>query len=172
MSKQSRKNKARKAQNSQQNNALLYGAIGLGIVAIIAVAVLALTPFGGGNAAPAVAEGAAASAAEPGSLPAEVSAAEGYALREEGYFVLDVREQSEWENDGHIPGATLIPLGELEARLDEIPADQPVLVYCRSGNRSQAGRDILLEAGFDEVTSMAGGINGWKAAGYEYETGP
>ena len=103
-------------------------------------------------------------------LPAEVTTAEGFELREEGAFVLDVREPSEWA-EAHIPGATLIPLGELEARVSEVPAGQQVLVYCRSGNRSQTGRDILLKAGFTQVTSMAGGIREWSAAGYPTEAG-
>ena len=103
-------------------------------------------------------------------LPAEVTTAEGFELREEGAFVLDVREPSEWA-EAHIPGATLIPLGELEARVSEVPAGQQVLVYCRSGNRSQTGREILLKAGFTQVTSMAGGIREWSAAGYPTEAG-
>ncbi|NPV77123.1 MAG: rhodanese-like domain-containing protein [Anaerolineae bacterium] len=105
------------------------------------------------------------------SLPAEVSVAEAAQMREAGAFVLDVRQPEEW-NQFHIPGATLIPLGELESRLDEIPADQPVLVVCRSGNRSATGRDILLEAGFSKVTSMAGGMNEWQALGYSTVSGP
>ncbi len=112
----------------------------------------------------------------PGLLPAqtalarEVSVAQAHQLREEGVFVLDVRQPEEWE-EIHIPGATLIPLDQLEARLSEVPQDQPVLVYCRSGNRSQEGRDILLNAGIEQVTSMAGGIREWSAAGYPTETG-
>jgi rhodanese-related sulfurtransferase len=84
--------------------------------------------------------------------------------------MLDVREPSEWV-EYHMPGATLIPLGELESRLAEVPQDQPVVVVCRSGNRSATGRDILLNNGFSQVTSMAGGMNAWAAAGYPTETG-
>lgn len=81
---------------------------------------------------------------------------------------LDVREVEEW-NQFHIPGATLIPLGELESRVSELPKDQEIVVYCRSGNRSQSGRDILLAAGFTNVTSMDGGINDWYNKGYQVE---
>ncbi len=105
------------------------------------------------------------------ALPAEVSVAEAVQMREAGAFVLDVRQPEEW-NQFHIPSATLIPLGELENRLNEIPADQPVLVVCRSGNRSATGRDILLDAGFSKVTSMAGGMNEWQALGYPTVSGP
>jgi rhodanese-related sulfurtransferase len=100
----------------------------------------------------------------------EVSVSQAADLREQGAFVLDVREQEEWDA-GHIPGATLIPLGELQTRLSEVPQDQTVLVYCRSGNRSASGRDILKAAGYENVTSMAGGINAWIAAGNETVTG-
>jgi rhodanese-related sulfurtransferase len=104
------------------------------------------------------------------ALPTEVSVAQAHQLREDGVFVLDVRQPDEW-SELHIPGATLIPLDQLEARLSEIPQDQQVLVYCRSGNRSKTGSDILRKAGFDQVTSMAGGIKEWSAAGYPTESG-
>lgn len=104
-------------------------------------------------------------------LPAEVTPADVYQAWQNGAFVLDVREPDEW-NAGHIPGATLIPLGQLSARASEVPQDQPIYVVCRSGNRSATGRDILLDAGFSSVTSMAGGMNQWAASGYPVVTGP
>ena len=117
---------------------------------------------------------AAPTAGAPGgaiqALPAEVPVAEALALRESGAFVLDVRQPDEWAA-GHIPGATLIPLGDLSARIAEVPKDRQVVVVCRSGNRSAQGRDILLGAGYPSVTSMAGGMNDWTAAGYPTETG-
>ncbi|MCK4977259.1 MAG: rhodanese-like domain-containing protein, partial [Anaerolineales bacterium] len=63
-------------------------------------------------------------------------------------------------------------LGELEARASEVPLDREVVVVCRSGNRSQVGRDILLKSDFNQVTSMAGGMKQWSAAGYETVSGP
>jgi rhodanese-related sulfurtransferase len=103
-------------------------------------------------------------------LPVEVDVAQAAALRQAGAFVLDVRTLEEW-NQTHIPDATLIPLDELPGRLAEVPADQEIVVVCRSGNRSQQGRDILLDAGYTRVTSMAGGINEWRAQGYPAEAG-
>jgi rhodanese-related sulfurtransferase len=91
--------------------------------------------------------------------------------REAGAFILDVRQPEEW-NEFHIPDATLIPLGELASRVDELPRDQEIVVVWRSGNRSQQGRDILLEAGFTQVTSMAGGVTQWKAASHPTVSGP
>ena len=103
-------------------------------------------------------------------LGAEVSVEQAAQLREEGAFILDVREPSEWV-EFHIPGSTLIPLGELPNRLSEIPTDQQIVVVCRSGNRSATGRDILLNAGFGEVTSMAGGVTRWQSQGLPIATG-
>ncbi len=99
-------------------------------------------------------------------FPLTVNVDEAYELHENGAFVLDVREVQEWDVV-HIPDATLIPLAELEIRLDELPKDQTILVVCRSGNRSATARDILLKAGFTNVTSLAGGMNDWVAKSYE-----
>ncbi len=104
------------------------------------------------------------------ALPAQVTPQEAAALRDQGAFVLDVRQASEWV-DGHVPGATLIPLDQLPARVSEVPRDRPVVVICRSGNRSAAGRDILLGAGFPAVTSVEGGIRAWESAGLPIKTG-
>jgi phage shock protein E len=105
------------------------------------------------------------------SLPDTISVAEAAAKRDTGAFVLDVRQPDEW-NEYHIPGSTLIPLDQLETRLNEVPKDKEVVVVCRSGNRSQPGRDVLKNAGFTQVTSMTGGLKEWKAAGYPTVTGP
>ncbi len=123
----------------------------------------------------AVAIGAAVLLSHPSentdSLPVEVSVEEAAKLRDEGAFILDVREDYEWA-EGHIPGSTLIPLNELPDRLAEVPQDQLVVVVCRSGNRSQAGRNILLDAGYSKVTSMAGGVSAWSIRGYPIISGP
>jgi rhodanese-related sulfurtransferase len=98
-------------------------------------------------------------------LPAEISVAQAYQKYQDGAFLLDVRTQEEWD-EYHAPNTTLIPLDQLSQRVNELPKDQEIVVVCRSGNRSQEGRDILLNAGFEEVTSMAGGLSSWRTAGY------
>jgi len=95
---------------------------------------------------------------------------EAYQLYQDGTFVLDVRTPEEW-NEFHAPNTTLIPLDELASRVNELPKDQPILVVCRSGNRSQSGRDILVQAGFN-ATSMNGGLNEWRASGHPVVVGP
>jgi rhodanese-related sulfurtransferase len=110
-------------------------------------------------------------ATREGGLPAEVSVVQAATMQGGGSFLLDVRQPEEW-NESHIGGTTLIPLGELKARVAEVPRDREIVVLCRSGRRSQSGRDILLEAGFERVTSMTGGINAWKAEGRPTVAGP
>lgn len=85
----------------------------------------------------------------------------------ENAFLLDVRTQTEWEQDGHLENATLIPHTELEAREGELPSekDTMILLYCRSGNRSQDAAQTLLDLGFTNVIELESGINGWKDAG-------
>lgn len=84
------------------------------------------------------------------------------------YLLLDVRTQEEF-SQGYIEGAMLIPVDELSSRLDEIEAykDKPVLVYCRSGNRSVTASNILIENGFTNVHNLLTGYNGWVARGTE-----
>jgi rhodanese-related sulfurtransferase len=81
----------------------------------------------------------------------------------EDAFLLDVREPWEFEQ-GHAPGATLIPLGQLAGRIDELPDDTPIFVMCRSGNRSLTASDILIAAGKQDVRNVRGGILAWQQA--------
>jgi rhodanese-related sulfurtransferase len=104
------------------------------------------------------------------SFPAEISVAQAAEKRTQGAFILDVRQPEEW-TQFHIPGANLIPLGDLPNRLNEVPKDREVVVVCRSGHRSAQGRDILLKAGYTQVTSMAGGVAQWQAQGQPIATG-
>jgi rhodanese-related sulfurtransferase len=74
--------------------------------------------------------------------------------------VLDVRTPEEFQG-GHIPSATLIPLQELENRLNEIDKEKGYLVVCRSGNRSAQASEILTSNGFSTIYNMTGGMNNW-----------
>jgi rhodanese-related sulfurtransferase len=98
----------------------------------------------------------------------QIDIQEGLELYQEGTFTLDVRTPEEFQA-GHIPGATLIPLSELAARANELPQDEPILIYCRSGNRSLQALNLLENAGFQGLTSMDGGFSQWVAAGYPAE---
>ncbi len=76
------------------------------------------------------------------------------------YNLIDVRQPAEF-SQGHIPGARLIPLGELAARAAEIDRSKPTVLYCRSGNRSSAAAGLLLDAGVRDAASMDGGMLAW-----------
>lgn len=84
-----------------------------------------------------------------------------------GGFLLDVRTTSEWEQDGYIENATLIPHTQLESREGELPQDKDslILLYCRSGNRSQDAAQTLVDMGFTNLIELESGITGWKEAG-------
>jgi len=84
-------------------------------------------------------------------------------------FLLDVREPWEYAA-GHVPGACLIPLGELERRVSEVPRDRPVLAICHSGQRSLAAAGYLLQLGYPRVENVEGGTAAWIERGYPVDT--
>ena len=98
----------------------------------------------------------------------QISGAEAKALMdsESVYIIIDVREQDEYD-EGHIPGAILIPYGEIADRAEkELPdKDQLILVYCRSGRRSKIAAEDLVKLGYTNIKEF-GGIIDWE---YEIE---
>lgn len=84
-------------------------------------------------------------------------------LQAEGVWVLDVRQPDEYEA-GHVPGAHLIPLDQLDTRHTEVPGDQRVYVVCGGGGRSAVAAEALSGAGYQAV-NVAGGTRGWIEAG-------
>jgi len=143
-----RKHSSRRASSSR-------GWMMFGVVLVLVLIAVVVVYFGNGSN----------QTAPQSTMPLQITVQEAYDKYQQDVFFLDVREQSEWD-EYHIPNTTLIPLGELPNRLNELPKDQPIVVVCRSGNRSQSGRDILLDAGFTNVTSMSGGLKEWSSQGY------
>lgn len=92
------------------------------------------------------------------------------ALGSTSITLVDVREPAEYV-EAHVPGAQLRPLAQLPDRASDLPADEPVYVICRSGNRSKAGVSLLEARGLDAV-NVLGGTDGWIAAGKPVVTGP
>ncbi len=97
----------------------------------------------------------------------EVTARQAREMLDRGAAVLiDVRNRDEWDR-AKIEGAVLIPLGELESRLDEIAAlsgargGAPIVAHCHLGGRSMKAALFLRQRGFDDAKSMAGGIDAW-----------
>lgn len=85
--------------------------------------------------------------------------------------LIDVRESEEWDA-GHLPGATHVPRGYLESRIEgAVPdRDRRVVIYCASGTRSALAAKTLADLGYSDVQSMTGGITLWKDRGYEVDT--
>ena len=131
-------------------------AFQLALLAFVALVVYLIASSAGGTGTSALAR--------------DISVDEAYQMYQGGTFVLDVRTQEEWD-EYHVPNTTLIPLDQLPNRLSEVPKDKEIVVICRSGNRSQQGRDILLQAGYN-ATSVTGGIKDWYAKGYDIEGAP
>ena len=112
----------------------------------------------------------------------EIDHEELLALQGKGVPLIDVREPAEYAA-GHIRGAINIPRGVLEFEVDGHPAvncvkdpalahrEAPIMLACRSGGRSALAADALRALGFAEPLSLAGGFNGWTAAGREVVPG-
>src|SRR6478735_4279297 len=96
----------------------------------------------------------------------EVDARQAQAMLAEGARAIDVREQDEVEQ-GVIPGATAIPRGFLESKIEDAvrDRDEPVVVYCAAGARSAFATQSLLDLGYTNVVSLVGGFGAWKSAG-------
>lgn len=127
------------------------------VVAVIAAAVVAIVVFAGCS------DGSGGSSGSHGQAYRQVSAEEAKALMEEqgDYVILDVRTKSEYD-EGHIPGAVLLPHDQVKDEAEKmLPAkDQLILVYCRSGNRSKQASQALADLGYANVVEF-GGINSW-----------
>ncbi len=85
-------------------------------------------------------------------------------LLAQGAALIDVREPDEWQM-GRAPEAVHIPLGELAARLSELPADRELIIVCRSGIRSGTAAAALVKEGWPAL-NLAGGMQAWKAASF------
>ncbi|MEJ2709220.1 MAG: rhodanese-like domain-containing protein, partial [Anaerolineales bacterium] len=83
-------------------------------------------------------------------------------------IVLDVREPWEYRQ-GHIPGARLIPLGELNSHLNELDPEQPIAVICATGSRSQSAAALLGQKDFKKVYNVLHGMTGWSQQGLPVE---
>jgi len=84
-------------------------------------------------------------------------------VSEEPVLILDVRKQEEFDA-GHIDDAVLLPLDTLPEHYEEIPRDEKVVVYCRTGKRSAKAASFFKEKGFDNILSLSGGYVEWIAS--------
>lgn len=80
-------------------------------------------------------------------------------------LILDVRTPQEY-SEGHLKGSILIPVDEINGRLNELGKDKEILIYCRTGNRSRTAVNILTTAGYHKIYHMKDGISVWMQQGY------
>ena len=77
-------------------------------------------------------------------------------------ILVDVRTRREWQHEGHIEGAVLLPVDDLQARAaQELPREAEIILYCHSGGRSSAAARFLAQVGYTNVSDLSGGIEGW-----------
>ena len=110
-------------------------------------------------------------AGEPAASPPTMTQAqllEQQAKRAERLFVLDVRTPEEFAQ-GHVPGAVNVPLDQLGARLAAVPRDREVVIYCRTGRRSQLAADLLAANGYTRLRHLEGDMQGWVEKGRPVE---
>jgi rhodanese-related sulfurtransferase len=93
----------------------------------------------------------------------QVHAVKAAELVEGGAVLVDVREPHEWEA-GHAPQARHIPLAQLPHRARELPENKPLVIVCRSGNRSARAAAVLVQRG-REASNLVGGMHAWSRAG-------
>jgi sulfur-carrier protein adenylyltransferase/sulfurtransferase len=100
--------------------------------------------------------------AQQAAAGSTITASELKALMDDGseFLLVDVREPAEWEIV-RIPGAVLIPKGDLPAKLAELPQNKPVITYCKTGVRSAEALALLKNAGFSDAKHVQGGVTAW-----------
>lgn len=102
--------------------------------------------------------------------PVNVNAPDARALmaKKSGLVLVDVRTPEEFQQ-GHLKGAKLIPLNQLQQRMNEIPRDKPILVYCAVGARSLNAARFLSSQGYRDVYQISDGLVGWYKNGFPIE---
>ncbi|NDJ61059.1 MAG: rhodanese-like domain-containing protein [Chloroflexi bacterium] len=146
------KNKSRQTRKNQSNNQRTV---------MIAVAIVVIIAAVGG--AFAILNNAAGSQAAGTQIISPANYQDEFVVADAAHVLIDVRTPEEFAS-GHIPGAINIPVEELAGRLDEVPNDTAIVVYCRSGNRSTQAANILAQADYGAVSNL-GGIITWANAG-------
>lgn len=98
----------------------------------------------------------------------DISSREAKALldKNRNIFLLDVRTPQE-NSQARLPGTVLIPIGEFERRINEVPRNRIILVYCAVGSRSKPVAEFLSKNGYREVYNMSDGIVGWYRNGFQ-----
>lgn len=141
---------SKRKQPKQKSRRNIYLTVGIGLAVMILIIIFA------SRSTPVAAQDISPTAYQTQFIASNTS-----------HFLLDVRASEEFAS-GHIHGAVNIPLDVLRNHLSEVPTDQPIVVYCRSGNRSAQASQILAQAGYTNIYDM-GGLNDWMAQGFPVE---
>lgn len=136
----------------------------VGVVAALAVVIIGAVLLSNPTATPAAADVVAPAS----QLIRPVAYTEQFSAPGEDHLLIDVRTPQEFAS-GHIQGAINIPVEEIGQRLSEVPQDKPIVLYCRSGNRSNQASGILVNAGYTGIYDL-GGIIDWQAQGLPLES--
>ena len=134
------------------NRRLIFAIAGLGLLAVLAVFLI------NANRPCCTQETATVQAISPAGYQTQ------FAEAGVEHLLIDVRTPEEFAG-GHIDGAVNIPVDTLAGRLSEVPEGQPIVVYCRSGNRSATAARILADSGYSGIYDL-GGLQGWIAQGF------
>lgn len=134
------------------NRKLIYGVAGLIVLAVLAIVLI------NANTNCCAQDAAAIQAISPAAYQQQ------FAEADAEHLLIDVRTPEEFAG-GHIEGALNIPVEALAGRLGEVPTGQPIVVYCRSGNRSATASQILADAGYSGIYDL-GGLQSWISQGY------
>lgn len=134
------------------NRKLIYAAASVIVLAVLAVILI------NANTNCCAQETAAVQPISPAAYQ------QAFAEADADHLLIDVRTPEEFAS-GHIEGAVNIPVEALASRLAEVPSGQPIVVYCRSGNRSATASQILANAGYSGIYDL-GGLQGWISQGF------
>lgn len=132
------------------------------VITLVFAVIVLVTPVlsGCGNDQPAVLQ--ENGLPSPGKIK-PVDYQDTFVQKKSEHLLIDVRTPGEFAA-GYIPGAINIPLDQISQRLSEIPKDEPVVLYCQSGNRSNQATKLLKGEGYTEIYDL-GGISQWQSAG-------
>lgn len=143
--------------------ALSLAVVAIALIVVAIAVILAVRPTG----VPVVQAAAGGESAAPAAVTSGLITPQQYTAQYvdggAAHQLVDVRTPEEFAS-GHLPDAINIPLQELSGRLGEIAANEPVVLYCRSGNRSGQAAQLLAGAGYTQILDL-GGIIAWEAAG-------
>jgi hydroxyacylglutathione hydrolase len=90
-------------------------------------------------------------------------------LGDPSVYLLDVRDRSNYDRFGHLPGAHQIYVSELPPVIPTIPRDKEVVTFCDAGYKSSIAASLLLREGFPRVSTVLGSMAAWRAAGFPVE---